>query len=76
MGGRGGGVLLHTCCNRLMAMCCWMGSHFHDLTYSNGIEFNGIDYNRVDCNGIDYGIDFNYFNRVIRIGSHIFGIMG
>ena len=59
-----------------MGMCCWMGSHFHDLTYSNGIDFNGIDYNRVDCNGIDYGIDFNDFNWVIRIGLHIFGIMG
>ena len=50
-----------------------MGSHFHDLTDPNGIDFNGIDYNRVDCNGIDYGIDFNDFNWVIRIGSHIFG---
>ena len=57
-------------------MCCWMGSHFHDLTDPNGIDFNGIDYNRVDCNGIDYGIDFNDFNWVVRIGSHIFGIVG
>ena len=53
-----------------------MGSHFHDLTDPNGIVFNGIDYNSVDCNGIDYGIDFNDFNWVIRIGLHIFGIMG
>ena len=60
--GGGRGLLLHTCCNRLMGTCCWMGSHFHDLTDPNGIDFNGIDYNSVDCNGIDYGIDFNDFN--------------
>ena len=33
-GGWGGGVLPY---KRLMGMCCWMGSHFH----------NWIDYNEV-----------------------------
>ena len=41
--------------NRLMGMCRWMGSHFHDW---------------IDCDGVVV------FNRVTRMGSHIFGILG
>ena len=48
----GGGVLPY---NRLMGICCWMGSHFHYW-----IDYNGVA----------------YFNRVTRIGSHIFGFFG
>ena len=33
----GGGVLP---CKRLMGMCCWMGSHFHDWIDSNGVAFS------------------------------------
>ena len=34
MGGGGGGVLPY---KRLMRMCRWMGSHFHDW-----IDYNGV----------------------------------
>ena len=34
MGGKGGGVLPY---KRLMGMCRWMGSHFHDW-----IDYNGV----------------------------------
>ena len=33
-GGGGGGS------NRLMGMCCWMGSHFHDWIDYNGVAFS------------------------------------
>jgi len=33
-GGGGGGVLPY---NRLMGMCDWMGSHFHDWIDCNGV---------------------------------------
>ena len=26
--------------NRLMGMCCWMGSHFHDWIDDNGVAFS------------------------------------
>ena len=32
-----GGVLP---CNRLMGMCRWMGSHFHDWIDYNGVAFS------------------------------------
>ena len=41
--------------NRLMERCRWMGSHFPDWVYYNGVVI---------------------FNRVARMGSHIFGILG
>ena len=34
---RGGGG---TSSNRLMGMCCWMGSHFHDWIDYNGVAFS------------------------------------
>ena len=46
-----GGVLPYM---RLMVMCRWMLSHFHDW-----IDYNGC-----------------IFNRVTRMGSHIFGFWG
>ena len=38
-GGGGGGeeVLPY---KRLMGMCCWMGSHFHDWIDYNGVAFS------------------------------------
>ena len=38
LGGGGGGGGLP--CNRLMGMCRWMGSHFHDWNDYNGVEFS------------------------------------
>ena len=35
--GVGGGELLPR--NRLIGMCCWMGSHFHDWIDCNGVSF-------------------------------------
>ena len=35
--GGGGGVLPY---KRLMGMCRWMGSHFHDWTDYNGVAFS------------------------------------
>ena len=32
----GGGVLPY---KRLLGMCCWMGSHFHDWIDYNGVAF-------------------------------------
>ena len=37
-GGGGGGGALPS--NRLMGMCRWMGSHFHDWIDYNGVAFN------------------------------------
>ena len=37
-GGRGGGGVLPS--NRLMAMCRWMGSHFHDCIDLKGVVFS------------------------------------
>ena len=37
-GGGGGGGALPS--NRLMGMCRWMGSHFHDLSDYNGVAFS------------------------------------
>ena len=34
---RGGGVLPY---ERLMGMCRWMGSHFHDWIDNNGVAFS------------------------------------
>ena len=36
-GGGGLGVLPY---KRLMGMCCWMGSHFHDWSDYNGVAFS------------------------------------
>ena len=36
-GGRGGGVLPY---KRLVRMCRWMGSHFHDWIDYNGAAFS------------------------------------
>ena len=33
----GGGVLPY---KRLMGMCCWMGSHFHNWIDYNGVAFS------------------------------------
>ena len=38
VGGRGREHL----CNGIRGICCWMGSHFHDLTDYNGVAFFGI----------------------------------
>ena len=35
--GWGGGVLPY---KRLLGMCCWMGSHFHDWNDYNGVAFS------------------------------------
>ena len=35
--GRGGGVLPY---KRLIGMCHWMGSHFHDWIDYNGVAFS------------------------------------
>ena len=35
--GRGGGVLLY---KRLMGVCRWMGSHFHDWSDYSGVAFS------------------------------------
>ena len=35
--GGGGGALPS---NRLMGMCCWMGSYFHDWIDYNGVAFS------------------------------------
>ena len=35
--GEGGGVLLS---KRLLGMCRWMGSHFHNWTDNNGVTFS------------------------------------
>ena len=35
-GGRGGGLLPSS---RLMGMCCWMGSYFHDWIDYYGVVF-------------------------------------
>ena len=37
VGGRGGGALPY---KRLMGMCRWMGSHFHDWIDYNGVAFS------------------------------------
>ena len=37
-GGGGGGGAPPS--NRLMGMCCWMGSHFHDWIDNNGVAFS------------------------------------
>ena len=37
LGRGGGGVLPH---KRLMGMCRWMGSHFHDWIDYNGVAFS------------------------------------
>ena len=36
-GGKAGGVLPY---NRLIGMCRWMGSHFHDWSDYNGVAFS------------------------------------
>ena len=36
LGGEGGGVLPY---KRLLGMCRWTGSHFHDWTDYNGVTF-------------------------------------
>ena len=36
--GEGGGMVLPS--NRLMGMCSWMGSHFHDWVDYNGVAFS------------------------------------
>ena len=38
MGGRGSGRVLPY--KRLMGMCRWMGSHFHDWIDYNGVAFS------------------------------------
>ena len=37
LGGRGGGALPY---KRLMGMCRWMGSHFHDWSDYNRVAFS------------------------------------
>ena len=37
-GAGGGGMVLPS--NRLMGMCSWMGSHFHDWVDYNGVAFS------------------------------------
>ena len=60
--GGGGGVLPY---KRLMGMCRWMGSHFHDWTDYNEVAFSIqlLEWRRI-------------FNTVTRMGSHIFGFLG
>ena len=33
------GGILHSLSIRLLGMCCWMGSHFHNWTDYNGVIF-------------------------------------
>ena len=35
--GRGGGLVAY---RRLMGMCCWMASHFHEWIDYNGVAFS------------------------------------
>ena len=37
--GGGGGYFLLIPIKRLLGMCCWMGSHFHNWTDYNGVTF-------------------------------------
>ena len=46
--------------NGLLGMCRWMGSHLNDST--DYIQYNGVTFSSI-------------FNRVTRIGSHIFGTL-
>ena len=39
VGGGGGGYFLLIPIKRLLGMCCWMGSHFHNWTDYNGVTF-------------------------------------
>ena len=39
-GGGGGGWGMVLPSNRLMGMCSWMGSHFHDWVDYNGLAFS------------------------------------
>ena len=47
---RGGGILPD---KRLMGMCSWMGSHFHDWSDYNGVTFStellGVAHFRIFC---------------------------
>ena len=59
-GGWGAGVLPF---KRLMGMCCWIGSHFHDW-----IDYNGIAFSIVTKMGRTF-LDF-WGKRVV----HIYGL--
>ena len=48
--GGGGGVLPY---KRLMGMCHWMGSHFHDW-----IDYNGVAFSESYCNGVAHFLLF------------------
>ena len=47
----GGGALPH---KRLMGMCRWMGSHYHDWSDYNGVAFS-IELLEWGCNYSDFG---------------------
>ena len=49
--GRGGGVLPY---KRLMGMCRWMGSHYHDWSDYNGVAFS-IELLEWGCKYSDFG---------------------
>ena len=58
--GEGGGVLPY---RRLMGMCRWMGSHFHDWSEYNGVAFS--------IELLEWGRTFFYFwgKTVLHISS-------
>ena len=58
--GKGGGVLPY---RRLMGMCRWMGSHFHDWSEYNGVAFS--------TELLEWGRTFFYFGgkTVLHISS-------
>ena len=55
--GWGGGGALPS--NRLMGMCRWMGSHFHDC-----IDYNGVAFSK---ELLEWGRIFSGFNFGVRI---------
>ena len=51
--GRGGGWVLPY--KRLMGMCRWMGSHYHDWSDYNGVAFS-IELLEWGCKYSDFGL--------------------
>ena len=61
---RGGGVLPS---NRLMGMCRWMGSHFHDWIDYNGVAFS--------IELLEWGRIFSGFRGGEYSGKEGFGVL-
>ena len=63
-GGGGGGVLPY---KRLMGMCRWMGSHFHDWIDCNGVAFS-IEFTRMVHTFSDFsGVRKFFFSKRTRM---------